>query len=311
MTLTIRPVIESDLPEADRIFRTAFGTFVGMPNPETFAGDTNWIETRWRANPAASLAAVEGGRLMGTNFIARWGSFGFFGPLSVHPEFWDRGIGKALLGPTMEIMESWKLRQMALFTFAQSAKHVSLYGKYGFRPRYLAAVMLKKVGEKPSKPPKFREFSKLKDSARAEFLRECKEITDANYSGLDVASEIVSVHAQSLGETLLLQYGGGLAVCHIGKGTEAGSGVCYVKFGAAAPGKNALKDFGRLLDAIEAYAVAGGAKVVLAGVNTARTAAFDAMLARGYRIQSQGITMHRPSKPGFCKPNSMVIDDWR
>jgi hypothetical protein len=35
----IRPLAEEDLDEADRISRVAFGTFVGMAQPEQFFGD--------------------------------------------------------------------------------------------------------------------------------------------------------------------------------------------------------------------------------------------------------------------------------
>ncbi|TMA78561.1 MAG: GNAT family N-acetyltransferase, partial [Deltaproteobacteria bacterium] len=36
--MAVRPLREHDLREADRIIRVAFGTFIGMPDPTTFAG---------------------------------------------------------------------------------------------------------------------------------------------------------------------------------------------------------------------------------------------------------------------------------
>ena len=32
------------------------------------------------------------GKLIGSNFIANWGSVGFFGPLTIHPDYWGKGI---------------------------------------------------------------------------------------------------------------------------------------------------------------------------------------------------------------------------
>lgn len=46
MHIDIRPLREADLPEADRIFRLAFGTFLGMPEPLAFAGDADYVSTR-------------------------------------------------------------------------------------------------------------------------------------------------------------------------------------------------------------------------------------------------------------------------
>ena len=39
-TVTIRSLQESDLAEANTIFRLAFGTFLGLPDPQQFAADS-------------------------------------------------------------------------------------------------------------------------------------------------------------------------------------------------------------------------------------------------------------------------------
>jgi len=53
--VTIRPLRADDLETADRIFRLAFGTFVGLPDPMQFAGDSDWVRARWldRVLPAS------------------------------------------------------------------------------------------------------------------------------------------------------------------------------------------------------------------------------------------------------------------
>ena len=91
MEIAIRPLAERDLPEADRIFRLAFGTFLGIPDPTSFMGDADLVKTRWRADPSAALGAYDDGALVGSNFAASWGSFGLFGPLTVRPDLWNRG----------------------------------------------------------------------------------------------------------------------------------------------------------------------------------------------------------------------------
>jgi len=75
MNIEIRSLAPHDLPEADRIFRLAFGTFLGLPEPLGFMGDADLVGTRWRAAPAASLGAyVDGNMLVGSNLMANWGS---------------------------------------------------------------------------------------------------------------------------------------------------------------------------------------------------------------------------------------------
>jgi len=41
----------------------------------------------------------------------------------------------------MDLFEAWGTSHAGLFTFGQSAKHVGLYQKYGFWPRFLTAVV--------------------------------------------------------------------------------------------------------------------------------------------------------------------------
>jgi predicted N-acetyltransferase YhbS len=117
-TVNVRPMIETDHVDADRIFRMAFGTFLGLPDPMAFAGDADYIRTRWAAAPEAALTAEIDGQVVGSNFATRWGSVGFFGPLTVDPPVWDRGVARRLMDNTMEIMDSWGLTHAGLFTFS-------------------------------------------------------------------------------------------------------------------------------------------------------------------------------------------------
>ena len=82
MELTIRPLTEGDIAEADRILRLAFGTFLGLADPMQMFGDASIAHTRYRAAPESALAAELDGRLVGSNFVTQCGTFGFFGPLS-------------------------------------------------------------------------------------------------------------------------------------------------------------------------------------------------------------------------------------
>ena len=145
MQIQIRPLEERDLAEADRIFRLAFGTFLGLPDPLKVFGDSDFAYTRFRAAPDSALAAEADGKLVGSNFVTRWGSFGFFGPLSVEPRLWEQRVAQHLLVPTMELFERWGCRHTGLFTFSHSPKHAALYQKFDFWSRFLTPVMSKQV----------------------------------------------------------------------------------------------------------------------------------------------------------------------
>jgi hypothetical protein len=120
MDIKVRPMIERDLAEADRIIRLAFGTFLGLADPMTVWGDADFAYTRFAAAPEAALAAEVDGKLVGSNFATGWGSVGFFGPLSVEPRLWEQKIAKYLLEPTMDLFAKWGCRHTGLFTFSQA-----------------------------------------------------------------------------------------------------------------------------------------------------------------------------------------------
>src|SRR5262245_21310053 len=120
MDIIIRPLRESDLNAADYIRRVAFGTFMGLPEPAAFSGDTSYTRARWLIDPASVFAAEVGGEVVGSNMATNWGSVGFFGPLSIRPDLWDRGIAKRLMEPIMDCFAAWATRHAGLYTFAQS-----------------------------------------------------------------------------------------------------------------------------------------------------------------------------------------------
>jgi GNAT superfamily N-acetyltransferase len=311
--VTIRELRESELDVADHVFRLAFGTFIGLPDPLRFAEGANLVRGRWLADPESAFAAEASGELVGSNFATRWGSVGVFGPLTVHPDRQQQGIGKRLLEPVMDAFDRWRVSHAGLFTFAQSPKHIGLYQSFGFWPRFLTALMSKAVEGNVVQAAAAR-YSTLSPAAQDETRAACRSITDALYDGLDVSREILAVAAQGIGDTLLLHDDAGLAgfaVCHWGAGSEAETGKAYVKFGAARPGRGAGERFERLIAACECFAAENDVSSVEVGVNLAREDAYRRLIRRGYRTQRQGVTMHRPNDPGYSRANAYVIDDWR
>lgn len=311
--IIVRPLRETELSAADSIMRLAFGTFIGLPDPMAFMGDAAYVRNRWLANPQSAFAAESAGELIGSNFATNWGSVGFFGPLTIRPDFWNRGVGKCLMEPIVELFDNWETRHAGLFTFPHSQKHVGLYQRFGFWPRFLTAIMSKQV-EQITSASRWTRFSAVPAAERDSLLSACREMTDEIYEGLDVTNEIQAVAAQNLGDTILLWDDSRLmavAVCHVGPGTEAGSGVCYIKFGAVRPDPAAEEYFGRLVDACEEMALGRHVSRIAGGVNTARHEAYQHMLARGFRTDIQGVVMSKPNEAGYNRPGVYLIDDWR
>ncbi|HKX08234.1 MAG TPA: GNAT family N-acetyltransferase [Stellaceae bacterium] len=307
----VRPMKAGDLPEATRIFRTAFATFLGVPDVTQFRRDLGTIETRFKTDAGAALVAGRDGRLVGSVFGMDWGGQFVVGPLTVDPACWKQGVARLLTTAILAVAERRKSTLVSLFTFPHSATHLRLYQSFGFAPMFLTPVMEKPVAKATSSFAA-RLFSRLGSTEQAATLAMSLTLTGSSFPGLDLRREIGAIAAHRLGETILLDGAEGLAgiaLCHIGAGTEAGEGALFVKFAAVRPGATA--DFERLLDAIEALAVARGVERITAGVNTGRRDAHRRMLERGFRAGFVGVAMHRPDIAGTLRPDLYIIDDWR
>jgi predicted N-acetyltransferase YhbS len=308
----VREMREADIPAADRVVRRAFGTFLGMPEPEHCFAGQDYVRTRFFADPQSAFVALRSGVVVGSNFATCWGSVGFFGPLSVDPGAWDGGIGKCLMAPVLARFDAAGVRHAGLFTFPHSVKHVALYRRFGFWPRALTFI----VGRMPSGIGSFcgLALSALRPAEQREALGEIAALSGSLFAGFDPTPEVRAIAAQGLGETILLTGTGGLegfAACHLGDGTEAGPGNCYVKIAAVHGGSGAPLRLERLVAAVEGYAHARGIVHVSAGVSSARTGACRVLLRRGYRVLLQGVAMHRPNSGPLARPGVYLLDDWR
>jgi GNAT superfamily N-acetyltransferase len=309
----IRPLKETDIPEAQRIVRLAFGAALGVPDPENLASDMDYVKPRWRADASTAFAAEVKGKLVGSNFATRWGSVGSFGPLTIHPDYWNKGFAQQLMQPVMECFDRWKVTHAGLYTFSDSPKHIALYQKYGFYPRFLTAILSKSVVGS-SKERDWKKLSEIVPANHDSIVEACSRLTSLVYPGLNLESEIRAVHSQNLGDTVLLWEDRdlvGFAVCHCGPGTEAGSNKCYVKFAAALPGADSALYFDKLLTACEEFAASRGLMRLEAGINLSRHEAYCHMLEYGLRIDRCGVAMHRSEDAGYSRPGVYVIDDWR
>ncbi len=223
----------------------------------------------------------------------------------------------------MAIFKELKTKHIGLFTFSHSPKHIHLYQKYDFWPRFLTAVMSKPVRpeytEKESQEMiSWTKYSDIQKAQTSQVLDNCSSLTDSIYNGLDLKIEILSVANQKLGDTILLTDNKsnklvGLAVCHCGPKTEAGSNSCYVKFASVTASGNRSKsaNFDDLIEYCEHFAASHGLSKLVAGVNLGNLAAYKKMISMGFRTESQGVMMTKNNDPGYHIEDVYAIDDWR
>jgi predicted N-acetyltransferase YhbS len=310
--VSVRPMQQNDLAEADRVFRLAFGTRLRLPDPMRFRGDSRLLQPRFATDPATAFVALAEGRLVGSIIGMDWGRVFILGPLSVDPAYAGRGIARMLMRELMARVDARGFDLVALFTVPDSPTHIRLYESFGFVLQMLTPVMAKPIAPGGPGAEPLALYSGLNSAGQAEALAGCHAVAAAVFPGLDLSREIRAIAEQRLGEVALLRAGGavaGFALCHAGAGSEAGSGSLFIKFAAVRPGDGA--GFARLLDGCGELGRAVGAQRLIAGCNTGRKPAYALMLSQGFRVEMVGVAMHRPDQPGYNRRDIFVIDDWR
>jgi predicted N-acetyltransferase YhbS len=314
--LEIRFLRETEIEEAERIVRLAFGTFLNFPDPEANASDRRMILHRFRNDPRKVIAAILNDELVGTNVLTEWGSFGFFGPLTVRPDLWNSKIGTILVAAAIDEFGKDNVPNLGLFTFPDSPKHMGLYHKFGFCSRFLTPIM----GNQPpfqaiGKEINHAKFSELSSLKKGRALADARFLASELSWGVDLTTEIELVEKYRMGDTLLyydeteklLSF----AICQSGAKTEAGLSNCYVKFAATKVNGDSQKHFVDLLTLVEDYAVERNVNNIEAGINLSHDAAFDVMLNRNFRVMFIGVAMQKPNMPMHERKDTFVIDDWR
>lgn len=313
--MKVRCLERSEQAAAESIFRTAFGSHLRYEDPQKFAPGYSLLG-RFVGEPEGAFGAFIDEQLVGVNFCSSFGSLGVFGPAAVKPDLWGHGIGQQLVQTAIDYFHSQGVKKIGLTTFPDSAKHVAMYHKMGFRPRYLIAMMAKQLDEdtEAKKPPTFKKFSALGPEEQAKAFKQSSMITDTICDGMHFCRQVGVVCGLGIGETLLIDDGTslvGFALCHFGDGAETETGVCQVKQAAVLPSPKAGHHFDLLLEACTAYATEKGAEKLLFGINTGRRQAFEQALLSNCRVDSLGVAMHKPDEPFTDRPDVFVIDDWR
>lgn len=314
MTIEVRPLGEDELGEVDAIYRRAFGALHGLRDPLGFEGDARRVACRFATDPDAALGLFAEGSLRGSGFVSRWGSVGLLGPITVDPKEQGRGLAHPLLRGLLRLLSGREITLRSIGVPAADPRCVGLLQRFGFWPTGLSVLMAKEVGPAAEPAGDIEVLSGLSEDDQAEALTACRELTESVFPGLDATGEILALGEQGTGETVLVREGSrvaGVAVCHAGAGSEAGTGRAAVRLAVVPSGPDGSERLRRLLGAVEAWAVSAGVDTITVGTGSGRVRAWRALREAGWLPFLQSVTMHQDRHPGYEREDVFLLDDWR
>ena len=98
----------------------------------------------------ATVALIDG-KPVGINILSLLGSYGGMGPLAVTKEYRRQGIGRALIGNSLEQAKKNNISQIGLQVEYSSTSTLGLYLSMGFKVRTISALMKIPITEGSSK----------------------------------------------------------------------------------------------------------------------------------------------------------------
>jgi hypothetical protein len=213
----------------------------------------------------------------------------------------------------LERLNALGARHLAFFTFAESTKHIALYQRFGFWPRFLTAIMTRPVNSNETIPESVC-YSNIAEADQAHWLDACRALTFEVRDGLDLTREIRIAHTNGHGDSVFLADSSrmeAVALCEYGRSSPAGADSCLVRFAAVRPGSDTETRFALLLAGCERLAADQGLKQIVVCVNASRPEAYRYLLSKGFHVQRNGVTMHRPNEDAYSQAAGFVLDDLR
>lgn len=295
---TVRPMVVDDLAAVAAVTDSAFAALFerqsGKPVPLPLFPPL-LFSTRFATDPSGCFVAAEdggSGPIVGALFSVARGSLGWFGPLAVAPAAQGRGVGQDLAGACLEAWRARDVRLMGLETFGDSAFHVHLYSKLGFRAAWTGIRFQRAILPTPTSTPAPAGVESGGAPPSLDFL----------YEGLDLSAEAAVTAAFATGVTLASE--GGFAILHT-QPTFADPDTGFLPF-VAAPTR---ASFDRLLDAAERVCAEQGLKALAVRVPGSNFGAVDALMSRGYRAGGVMVRMKQGERLEYDR-GTLYCDNW-
>jgi GNAT superfamily N-acetyltransferase len=254
------------------------------------------LALRLEADPAGCLVATHGGALVGALFSVARGTLAWFGPLAVSTGQQGKGVGQALVAECVARWAPRGVRLMGLETFANSAFHLHLYSKLGFRPAWVGFQARKlldaEAGGPAAEPAPPLQHPQL-------------PLPDLGYlyRGFDPAAEVRAVLNRKAGRVFATDRS--LAIVLLADAFHVTADDAFIPL-LVAPDRDA---FLSLVAACEEAARGAGKKAIALRLPGSSWGAFQALVERGYHAGSAMLRMKAGENVDYDR-DAWYCDDW-
>jgi len=243
-------------------------------------------------------------QLAAFNMVHQSGTEGWMGPIAVRPDRQGSGVGRTIVQAGIELLRSRGATTIGLETMPRTTDNIGFYGTLGFVPRHLTITLVREAVRAVA-----RDASRLSTGDIAGGIAECAELTSRVAPGVDFSRELLLTHEMGLGDTTLVRRGGRLVGFALWQSTPLAAGRPRDEQRVLKLVATDVVAFERLIDGLQADAIASRLRRIAVRCQTAHSAAYSHLAGRGFRVHWTDLRMTLPEAPE-PEVDGVLMSNW-
>ncbi|HEX5632946.1 MAG TPA: GNAT family N-acetyltransferase [Gemmatimonadales bacterium] len=244
------------------------------------------------AGAGAMLWRDAEGHLVAFNMAHRSGAEGWMGPIAVRPDRQGGGVGRVVVRAGVEWLRAQGATVVGLETMPRTVDNIGFYSALGFRPARLTVTMVRDAVRQP-----VRETERLSRGDVPRLVAECAALARSAAPGLDFSAQLQLTLEHGVGDATLVRQDGRLAAFALWHWAPLAANRPRDEGRVLKLVARDLRAFERLVDALQADALAERLRRVAIRCQTAFGDAYALLVQRGFRVHWTDLRMTLPTHP--------------
>lgn len=244
------------------------------------------------------------GALVAFNMAHRSGNEGWMGPIAVRPDRQGGGIGRAIVQTGVEWLRGEGCTTIGLETMPRTIENIGFYSRLGFVPRHLTVTLVRDAVR-----PVARGTERLSRGDVPALISECASLSRRLGAGVDFSRELELTLDHALGDATLVRRDGRLVAFALWQGTPLAAGRPREEQRVLKVVADDLSAFERLVDGLQADAMAERLRRVAIRCQTSMPVAYAHLMERGFRVHWTDLRMTLPDVPE-AEVQGIVMSNW-
>jgi GNAT superfamily N-acetyltransferase len=284
---------ERDIEGLNRVFAEAFTDryrrdgLVGVRVPQL--NPVVWRFALLDAGDGALVWRDEAGDIVAFNVAHRSGTEAWMGPLAVRPDRQSAGAGKTVVRAAIDTLVDQGVATLGLETMPRTVDNIGFYARLGFLPGHLTLTLTNDVPRRGHTAPSLLSQRRGADSERA--VLAARDLADALTTGTDYTHELLLTAELDLGDTCLVDGRDGLDAFVLWHAAPLAEGRARDEVRVLKLAARNDAAFDAAVAAAEAAASRVGIRRLAIRCQTSHVAAFQRLIARGYRVRWTDLRM--------------------